>query len=965
MTRSLTLPRAVGLAVTLSCAPTATSEAGPDPIDRAIVAGGAPVTLLAPEPRTDEALAWRLDPAAQSRLLETATRAVTTTVPIDGRMVTLELERFEVVAPNAQFVVGSERRAGVIDPSEVVLYRGGIVGQPRSTAFLAISPRGVIAQLEAGGLGTRWVLGPIDGTRRGLAAEGLAFVESSGFGAPPLVEPCLVLPAPDGSTSDGVAGVPTSFTSSQARLVELAVETDHEFFTLFGDVNAANDYVVSLFGAVSTIYLREWQTRVMLTFVRIWDEPEELYDEPNPLGPFRDWWNEQMTDVPRDVAHLLTGRRNLPYGGVAYLSALCGPFAYAVNGYLNGSFADVSLPNSGNWDLVVVAHELGHNCGPLHTHDYGLDDCAGGVTRRGGILSYCHIVSGGVSNVDLLFETTLDGVAQEYLAFAECVSIDCDGNGVDDALDIAKGTLADVNGDGIPDDCQDCDGDGVLDPVAIANGGASDLDADGVPDSCQPDCNGNGRPDALDIFDGTSTDLFQDGIPDECERDCDDDGLSDITQIQSDMTLDVDRNRELDACQDCDGDGTPDLAQLEGGLDIWVGGASPSLRRFHGGSGAPALDSAPLGVLTDFIDAVHHDGRVLVSDAAASRVMAIDAVSGAALGDLIPSGGTGGAGTLGAPAGLLVTPEGTLLVASRSNDRILEFDAATGSFIRILVDGAPLGMLDPFGLAFALDGAVLVSSADGPGGAGSVRRFDRLSGASLGTLVSTGSGGLVEPRGVLALPDGSILVASGEFGAGLLRYDGSTGAPLGRWDLGGVVGGTWGLRAASALRLAADGQRVFASNAEGGAAVHSYDVETGNFLRSYYILSLDIQGARALVEVPPSPVDCNLNLTPDACDIATGRSQDRNADGIPDECQDVSCATADLNCDGAVDGADLGLLLAGWGACPRGGANSGGSGSDGAGSGDADSGSPCPADLDGNGIVDGADLGALLAAWAG
>jgi len=35
-------------------------------------------------------------------------------------------------------------------------------------------------------------------------------------------------------------------------------------------------------------------------------------------------------------------------------------------------------------------------------------------------------------------------------------------------------------------------------------------------------------------------------------------------------------------------------------------------------------------------------------------------------------------------------------------------------------------------------------------------------------------------------------------------------------------------------------------------------------------------------------------------------------------------------------------MLAGWGAC----------------------GSPCPGDLDGNGAVNGADLGLLLAAWS-
>ncbi|MFO0873492.1 MAG: hypothetical protein U0575_05915 [Phycisphaerales bacterium] len=48
----------------------------------------------------------------------------------------------------------------------------------------------------------------------------------------------------------------------------------------------------------------------------------------------------------------------------------------------------------------------------------------------------------------------------------------------------------------------------------------------------------------------------------------------------------------------------------------------------------------------------------------------------------------------------------------------------------------------------------------------------------------------------------------------------------------------------------------------------------------------------------------------------------------------------DIDCNGIVDGADLGALLASWGTSGAG-------------------------DLDGNGIVDGADLGALLAAWGG
>jgi hypothetical protein len=53
-------------------------------------------------------------------------------------------------------------------------------------------------------------------------------------------------------------------------------------------------------------------------------------------------------------------------------------------------------------------------------------------------------------------------------------------------------------------------------------------------------------------------------------------------------------------------------------------------------------------------------------------------------------------------------------------------------------------------------------------------------------------------------------------------------------------------------------------------------------------------------------------------------------------------APSDLNGDGAVDGADLGQLLAEWGACAK---------------------ACCSGDLNFDGIIDGADLGLLLSAW--
>ncbi|MBB49031.1 MAG: hypothetical protein CMJ33_10950, partial [Phycisphaerae bacterium] len=68
---------------------------------------------------------------------------------------------------------------------------------------------------------------------------------------------------------------------------------------------------------------------------------------------------------------------------------------------------------------------------------------------------------------------------------------------------------------------------------------------------------------------------------------------------------------------------------------------------------------------------------------------------------------------------------------------------------------------------------------------------------------------------------------------------------------------------------------------------------------------------------------------------------DIDQDGIPDGCDDHLC-TSDLNGDGLVDGSDLAALLDAWGPCV-----------------DDD----CQADLDGNGLVDARDLTYVLAEW--
>ena len=145
---------------------------------------------------------------------------------------------------------------------------------------------------------------------------------------------------------------------------------------------------------------------------------------------------------------------------------------------------------------------------------------------------------------------------------------DCNANGEPDDCDITAGSSDDVDGNGIPDECEDCNDNGIVDGFDIAGGTSEDCNADGVPDECQTsandcdddgvpddcqvdlaDCNGNGILDACDMASGFSEDIDLSGVPDECE-DCNGNSVVDSIDIG------------MGTSDDCNEDGVPDECQF-------------------------------------------------------------------------------------------------------------------------------------------------------------------------------------------------------------------------------------------------------------------------------------------------------------------------------------------------------------------------------------------------------------------
>jgi hypothetical protein len=838
-------------------------------------------------PQTDAPGVYSFDATAMDRLPQ---RDISLVMRIGQTDCRLELERFTVTDERTRFMLGSrgtKDRLLAFDPASVTLLRGSVEGTPGSDIFLAMSPSGIIgtASLPGGA----WALTPNNGSR-GLASTDLSWHRLAAGERPPLGVPIC------GARLDSPPPPPTrGLDVNQDRLrLDLAVETDFEYLELFsGDTIAAAEYLLAMYGAVSMVYERDVDIEMVLVFSRLWETADDLFNEDDPLVPFKNYWNENMGDVDRDLAQFLTGRTNLPYGGVAWVSATCGDNAYSVSGYTLGSFYSATEPAFGNWDIIVAAHELGHNCGTYHTHDYGIDNCAGGDINRGSIMSYCHTTTGGNANIDFRFHELTQAAMREHVTQASCLVADCNGNGQDDTLDILSGTSSDLNLNGVPDDCEDCNANTVFDDVDIASGDSLDLDANGVPDECQPDCNGNGQPDTLDIAEGSSTDLWGNGIPDECEPDCDGDGQSDYNQIQVDMDLDLNRNAILDACEDCDADGTPDHLQLAGGSALWVAGTSNGeARAFHASSGVPIAAATGQSV-TAAQDLRVVGDEVLISDFTGNRVAIFDRGTGDYAGDLTSA--------LLGPDGMAVNASGELLVVSRGTSSVERFDVASRSHLGTLIAAGEGGLLDPRAILVLSDGNILVSTD-----ADAVLEFTG-SGVFVRELISADAFGLVWIRGMLERPSGTLLMTSNKNNA-IHEFDRDTGDALGRWDRGGLESGYWGLGKPWSIRLGPDGD-VYVSTFEANTAVQVYQESTGLFKRRYYILSQLIQGPTGFDFAPPAEGDCDGNLILDSCDIADGTHTDTNGNGIPDICE----CDADHTGDGIVGVDDLLYVVANWG----------------------------------------------------
>jgi hypothetical protein len=415
-------------------------------------------------------------------------------VPLEARTVILAFQRFEVFTPDARVMVhGDKGRARFVAPPDRAYFRGTVDGEPDSYAFLSVGTasdvRGLVesrgrvhvlgAETDKPSPEDRLITRPADEDPRAKQRPAWR-CDADRFVPPGVPEAGADL----GSLFEPAEAINQTASAAQYS-IKVAIETDAEFYSLFNSVDETAGYIGDLMGAISTIYNRDVGTSLRINLVSLWtggagSDPWSATDAGAALCEVGGYWaaNRPQATYPRAITHFLSGKGL--GGGVAWLNVLCGGNftssfcptgmggGYGVSGNLAGNF-NPATPSSIVWDIEVVSHEIGHNFSSPHSHCYGniptaglpaVDQCYGAESGsncyagpaslpaggKGSIMSYCHLLGGGITNISLsfgsagLFGTQSERIPQKIRGYVAGLSSSCRA--------IVKAPAGDLNGDG-------------------------------------------------------------------------------------------------------------------------------------------------------------------------------------------------------------------------------------------------------------------------------------------------------------------------------------------------------------------------------------------------------------------------------------------------------------------------------------------------------------------------------------
>lgn len=336
----------------------------------------------------EDAVIFNINKEVYNALNEQRTYKINLAIPVTlNQNIYANLERTSVLAPNAKIVERDAAGEHEVDlRNEVLSYTGKINGDDNSLVSISFHNGTMLGMIVHNG--QTYTIGALT-DRNGKDTDDLIIYNES-----------KVKFHRDIRCGSDRFGVPAQITDriresygkytdmSTTTLLEAKIAVDVDYFTYqtYGSsVPNATAYTMALMSATSAVYAKDENVKLLISYLRVWTTQDPYTSNSGNvlLDQFRNDWIATQGGVERVIAHLVSRRNSIDVGGIAYLNVLCNTnFGYGLSSLLG----TINQLPSYSYDVVVVAHEMGHNFGSPHTHN---------CSWVGGPIDTCYFVEGG------------------------------------------------------------------------------------------------------------------------------------------------------------------------------------------------------------------------------------------------------------------------------------------------------------------------------------------------------------------------------------------------------------------------------------------------------------------------------------------------------------------------------------------------------------------------------------------
>ncbi len=287
------------------------------------------------------------------------------TLPIEGELIVVEVSPYSMRANNYRIRHQIEDGSLIeVPPGDVRTVRG-FIHETGGHVIGSVTEAGLTAMVEFPDGRTYYVEPIRDRVEGAQAGEHLIYRKEdiiphgrscgAAFANLPLVPEAGPSPEFEGA---GCVGLPC--------LTEVGVDTDREFFQIWGA--GTESRINTLFNLLSLQYELQVGIVYQITDIIVRTAEPDPYTTnacSDLLGEFADEWQANQQDVPRDVAHLFTGKGLSGCAGIAFSCTFQSLGCGQICGTQLGYSLVPSFPNAFE-AAGTSAHELGHNWGAQH-----------------------------------------------------------------------------------------------------------------------------------------------------------------------------------------------------------------------------------------------------------------------------------------------------------------------------------------------------------------------------------------------------------------------------------------------------------------------------------------------------------------------------------------------------------------------------------------------------------------------